>query len=93
MQSTNVKSDSESQHRFIARRLLCTLVYSLGIFAAISILGVLIVSADCQIDGKCGVIDRMVDATLSGVWLIATLYVAFRAWRGDLPGCRRKQIN
>lgn len=93
MQSTNVKFEPDFQYPSIARRLICTLAYSLGIFAGISVIGVLFVSADCQIDGKCGTRDRIVDVALSAVWMIATLYVAFRAWRCDLPGCRRKPID
>lgn len=93
MQSANVKFEQDYQYPSLVRRLLCTFAYSLGIFAGISVLGVLIVSPECQLDGKCSDRDHMVDMVLSGVWLIGSLLVAYKAWRGELAGCRKKILT
>jgi hypothetical protein len=92
MQSANVKIEQEFQSSPVIRRLLCALVYSLGIFASISVLGVLSVSADCQIDGKCSNKDRVVDVVLSAVWVLGSVFVAYKAWRSELIGCRKKAL-
>lgn len=86
----NVKHDPDFHYPSVTRRLLCALGYSLGIFAVISVIGALFVSIDCQLDAKCSVQDRMVDTSLSGVWIVATIIAAYKAWRGELPGCRKQ---
>lgn len=90
MHSANAKSDSDLQTPSAARRVLCALAYSCGVFAGISLLGALLVSVDCQLDAKCSVRDRMIDTTLSGAWIFATIVLAYKAWRAKLPGCRKQ---
>lgn len=92
MQSANVNNEPEFQSSPVIRRLLCALVYSLGIFASISVLGVLSVSADCQIDGKCSAKDRLVDVVLSAIWILGSVFVVYKAWRCELIGCRKKAL-
>lgn len=93
MQSANIKFEQDFQYPSVARRLLCTIAYSLGIFAGISVLGVLIVSPECQLDGKCSNRDRIVDMVLSGLWLVGSLLTGYKAWRGELAGCRKKVLT
>lgn len=89
MLSIHFKHDPDFHYPSVARRLLCGLGYSFGVFAAISVVGTLFVSMDCQFDGKCSLKDRVVDTSLSGVWLFATIVFAYKAWRAELPGCRK----
>lgn len=90
MQSAECKPDQQFQYPPIWRRVLCTLGYSVGAFAGISILGVLLVHVDCQLEDKCSTSDRIIDSLLSAVWVVVTLFAAFKAWRGELPGCRKQ---
>ncbi|MBC3832365.1 hypothetical protein H8K33_12645 [Undibacterium amnicola] len=90
MQSAPFKSDPQFQYPPVWRRVLCTLAYSMATFAGISLLGVLLVHVDCQIDAKCSARDRIVDTILSAVWVVATLFAGYKAWRGELAGCRKQ---
>lgn len=90
MQSDNVKFEQDFRPPSVTRRLSCIFAYSLGIFAGISVLGVLVVSPECQLDGKCSQRDRLFDMVLSGVWLVGSLLAGYKAWRGELAGCRKK---
>lgn len=92
MHSTNAKLDSDRQYPSVARRVLCALAYSCGVFAGISVLGALLVSVDCQLDAKCSLRDRILDTALSGVWIFASLAFAYKAWRAELPGCRKRTL-
>ena len=89
MLSIHLKPDPNFHYPSVARRLLCGVAYSLGVFAAISVVGALLVSIDCQFDGKCSLKDRMVDTSLSGIWLFASIVLAYKAWCAELPGCRK----
>lgn len=90
MHSANFKLDPDFQYPSVARRVLCALAYSCGVFAAISLLGVLLVSADCQLEAKCSLKDRVLDTILSVLWIFASLAFAYKAWRAELPGCRKR---
>lgn len=90
MHSANAKLDPDFEYPSVVRRVLCALAYSCGVFAAISLLGVLLVSADCQLDAKCSLKDRVLDTILSGLWIFASLAFAYKAWRAELPGCRKR---
>jgi hypothetical protein len=90
MQSAQFKSDPQFQYPPVWRRVLCTLAYSIGAFAGISVLGVLLVHVDCQVDGKCSPTDKIIDTVLSALWLAASLFAAYKAWRGELAGCRKQ---
>ncbi|MFZ6818937.1 hypothetical protein [Undibacterium sp. Ji22W] len=85
----NAKLDSDRQYPSVARRVLCALGYACGAFAGISLLGALLVSVDCQLDAKCSTRDSVIDTALSGVWILATITCAYKAWRAELPGCRK----
>lgn len=72
------------------RRVLCMLLYALGLFVIIAISSSIVVSIDCLYSRKCTELDRILDTILSGIWIVASLYFAVKAWRGELPGCRKK---
>jgi hypothetical protein len=74
------------------RRVLCMVLYSLGLFMVIAISSSIVVSIDCLYSRKCTNLDRILDTVLSGIWFVGTAFFAFKAWRGELAGCRKKPV-
>lgn len=74
------------------RRVLCMVLYSLGLFVIIAISSSIVVSIDCLYSRKCTNLDRILDTTLSGIWFVGTAFFVLKAWRGELHGCRKKPV-
>ncbi|MBR7800540.1 hypothetical protein [Undibacterium fentianense] len=93
MQRVDIDTDVHETMPSVARRMFCAVAYACGFFVGISVLGVFLVNVDCQIDGKCSTKDRVIDASLSLIWLSASVFAAYKAWRGQLPGCRKRALS
>jgi hypothetical protein len=87
-------SNSDQGQNFVypsaGRRVLCMVLYSLGLFVIVAISSSIVVSIDCLYSRKCTNLDRILDTILSGIWVIGSVYFAVKAWRGELSGCRKK---
>ena len=74
------------------RRITVVIAYCVLVYISISVLVLVVSSAECLGSNRCSTADAVAEIALSIIWLVTTGWIVVRGWNGRLFGCRRKPV-
>lgn len=74
------------------RRVGFVALYGALSYVGLAVLVGLLLSESCIYSNACSPADEVISASLSLVWLVTVMVIIVMGWRGQLFGCRRRQM-